>query len=125
MIAHVRHEGLEVVWQLETHAHADHLSAAPYLQAALGGQLAIGAKIVRVQQTFGTLFNVGSDFARDGGQFDHLFDDGEEFSIGSLKAVALQHTPQTKLRSTVHGSAASAWAETRSTAVSTQGSPGG
>jgi len=96
VIAHVRHEGLEVVWQLETHAHADHLSAAPYLQAALGGRLAIGAKIVRVQQTFGTLFNVGSDFARDGRQFDHLFDDGEEFSIGSLKAVALHvpgHTP--------------------------------
>jgi glyoxylase-like metal-dependent hydrolase (beta-lactamase superfamily II) len=96
VIAFVREEGLDVVWQLETHAHADHLSAAPYLQAALGGRLAIGAKIVRVQETFGQLFNAGSDFARDGRQFDHLFADGEEFSIGSLKAVALHvpgHTP--------------------------------
>ena len=96
VIAYVRDEGLEVVWQLETHAHADHLSAAPYLQAALGGQLAIGAKIVRVQQTFGTLFNIGSDFARDGRQFDHLFDDGEAFAIGGLRALALHvpgHTP--------------------------------
>jgi len=96
VIAYVRDEGLEVVWQLETHAHADHLSAAPYLQAALGGQLAIGAKIVHVQQTFGTLFNVGSAFARDGRQFEHLFDDGEAFAIGGLRALALHvpgHTP--------------------------------
>jgi glyoxylase-like metal-dependent hydrolase (beta-lactamase superfamily II) len=96
VVAYVRDEGLEVVWQIETHAHADHLSAAPYLQAALGGQLAIGAKIVRVQQTFGTLFNVGADFARDGRQFDHLFDDGEAFAIGGLRALALHvpgHTP--------------------------------
>jgi glyoxylase-like metal-dependent hydrolase (beta-lactamase superfamily II) len=96
VIAFVRDEGLEVVWQLETHAHADHLSAAPYLQAALGGQLAIGAKIVRVQETFGTLFNAGADFAPDGRQFDHLFEDGEAFSIGGLHALALHvpgHTP--------------------------------
>jgi glyoxylase-like metal-dependent hydrolase (beta-lactamase superfamily II) len=96
VIAYVRAEGLEVVWQLETHAHADHLSAAPYLQAALGGQLAIGKEIVRVQDTFGTLFNAGADFARDGRQFDHLFQDGEAFAIGSLHAVALHvpgHTP--------------------------------
>ncbi|MDO8910575.1 MAG: MBL fold metallo-hydrolase [Phenylobacterium sp.] len=96
VIDYVRAEGLEVVWQLETHAHADHLSAAPYLQAALGGQLAIGEEIVRVQQTFGALFNVGSDFARDGRQFDHLFQDGEAFAIGALQAIALHvpgHTP--------------------------------
>lgn len=96
VIAYVRAEGLEVVWQLETHAHADHLSAAPYLQAALGGQLAIGEKIVRVQETFGALFNAGSDFARDGRQFDHLFQDGEAFAIGALQAIALHvpgHTP--------------------------------
>ena len=96
IIAYVRAEDLEVVWQLETHAHADHLSAAPYLQDALGGQLAIGAKIVRVQETFGDLFNVGADFARDGRQFDHLFQDGEAFAIGSLQALALHvpgHTP--------------------------------
>lgn len=92
----VRAEGLEVVWQLETHAHADHLSAAPYLQEALGGRLAIGANIVRVQETFGKLFNAGADFARDGRQFDHLFADGERFAIGGLEAIALHvpgHTP--------------------------------
>jgi glyoxylase-like metal-dependent hydrolase (beta-lactamase superfamily II) len=96
VIAHVRAEGLDVAWQLETHAHADHLSAAPYLQAALGGRMAIGEKIVRVQDTFGALFNAGSDFARDGRQFDHLFKDGERFSIGGLEGVALHvpgHTP--------------------------------
>lgn len=96
VIAFVRAEGLKVIWQLETHAHADHLSAAPYLQAALGGRLAIGANIVRVQETFGTLFNAGPDFARDGRQFDHLFRDGERFAIGGLQAMALHvpgHTP--------------------------------
>ena len=96
LVARVRDQGLEVVWQLETHAHADHLSAAPYLQAALGGRLAIGKEIVRVQKTFGTLFNAGADFARDGRQFDHLFRDGETFSIGGLPAIALHvpgHTP--------------------------------
>ena len=96
VVAYVRDQGLKVVWQLETHAHADHLSAAPYLQAALGGRLAIGEKIVRVQDTFGKLFNAGPDFARDGRQFDHLFADGEAFSIGGLRAVALHvpgHTP--------------------------------
>jgi glyoxylase-like metal-dependent hydrolase (beta-lactamase superfamily II) len=94
--AFVKEQGLEVVWQLETHAHADHLSAAPYLQDALGGRLAIGEQIVRVQETFGKLFNAGPDFARDGRQFDHLFQDGEAFSIGGLSAIALHvpgHTP--------------------------------
>lgn len=96
VVAYVQAEGLDVVWQLETHAHADHLSAAPYLQSALGGRLAIGEKIVRVQDTFGKLFNAGSDFARDGRQFDHLFQDGEGFGLGGLEAVALHvpgHTP--------------------------------
>ena len=92
VVAYVQAEGLKVVWQLETHAHADHLSAAPYLQKALGGQLAIGERILSVQETFGKLFNAGVDFARDGRQFDHLFEDGEAFSIGELKAIAL-HTP--------------------------------
>lgn len=96
VIDYVKAEGLEVVWQLETHAHADHLSAAPYLQSELGGRLAIGEKIVRVQATFGKLFNAGSDFPRDGRQFDHLFQDGERFAIGGLEAIALHvpgHTP--------------------------------
>ena len=96
VIAYVRAERLEVAWQLETHAHADHLSAAPHLQAALGGRLAIGEQIVRVQETFGALFNAGNDFAHDGRQFDHLFKDGERFSIGGLAGVVLHvpgHTP--------------------------------
>ena len=96
VIAYVRAEGLEVIWQLETHAHADHLSAAPYLQSAVGGRLAIGENIVRVQETFGKLFNAGPDFARDGRQFDHLFKDGERFNVGGLQAIALHvpgHTP--------------------------------
>ena len=96
VIDYVRAEGLEVVWQIETHAHADHLSAAPLLQEALGGRLAIGERIVKVQDTFGKLFNAGSDFARDGRQFDHLFSDGERYAIGGLEAIALHvpgHTP--------------------------------
>ncbi|RRN63570.1 MBL fold metallo-hydrolase [Caulobacter sp. 602-1] len=96
VIAYVRDQGLEVAWQLETHAHADHLSAAPFLQNALGGRLAIGEKIVQVQETFGDLFNAGPRFARDGRQFDHLFHDGERFSIGALQGLALHvpgHTP--------------------------------
>jgi glyoxylase-like metal-dependent hydrolase (beta-lactamase superfamily II) len=90
--AYIRKEGLEVVWQLETHAHADHFSAAPYLQAEVGGQLAIGERIVQVQEVFGKLFNAGTEFARDGRQFDRLFRDGDRFAIGGLQAIAL-HTP--------------------------------
>jgi glyoxylase-like metal-dependent hydrolase (beta-lactamase superfamily II) len=96
VIDYVQAEGLDVAWQLETHAHADHLSAAPYLQQTLGGRLAIGDQITRVQETFGSLFNAGSDFARDGRQFDHLFGDGERFALGGLEAIALHvpgHTP--------------------------------
>lgn len=96
LIAFVREHDLRVEWLLETHAHADHLSAAPLLQQALGGRLAIGEKITAVQQAFGKIFNEGSAFARDGSQFDHLYVDGESFSIGSLEAIALHvpgHTP--------------------------------
>lgn len=96
VIDYVMAEDLEVVWQIETHAHADHLSAAPLLQAALGGRLAIGERIVKVQDTFGKLFNAGADFARDGSQFDHLFSEGERYAIGGLEAIALHvpgHTP--------------------------------
>lgn len=81
-----------VQWLLETHVHADHLSAAPYLQQRLGGTIAIGSRVTEVQETFGGLFNAGSDFARDGRQFDRLLDDNEPFMIGSLPACAL-HTP--------------------------------
>ncbi|MEN3974352.1 MBL fold metallo-hydrolase [Emcibacter sp. SYSU 3D8] len=96
IIAYVTGHGLEVEWLLETHAHADHLSAAPYLQQVLGGKLAIGAQITVVQETFGKLFNAGTEFARDGSDFDKLFTDGEQFRIGGLDAIALHvpgHTP--------------------------------
>lgn len=92
LVARVKALGLRVQWLLETHVHADHLSAAPYLLQQLGGQLAIGSHIRTVQDVFGKLFNAGSDFARDGSQFDRLFSDGDTFTIGSLKASAL-HTP--------------------------------
>jgi len=92
LIDYVKTHKLQVDWLLETHVHADHLSAAPYLQRELGGQLAIGEYITTVQNTFGKLFNAGSEFATDGRQFDHLFKDGDTFAIGSLQARAL-HTP--------------------------------
>ncbi|MCB2075278.1 MAG: MBL fold metallo-hydrolase [Novosphingobium sp.] len=90
--AYVAERGLSVEWLLETHAHADHLSAAPYLQSKLGGQIAIGEHIVTVQDTFGKLFNAGSEFRRDGSDFDRLFADGDEFAIGNLK-VTVMHVP--------------------------------
>ncbi len=92
LIARVRELRATVQWILETHVHADHLSAAPYLKQELGGRLGIGQHITTVQKVFGSLFNAGSDFARDGRQFDHLFADGETFQIGGLQARAL-HTP--------------------------------
>ena len=92
IIAHVREHGLEVQWIVETHVHADHLSAAPYLKEQLGGTLAIGSNIKTVQDVFGKVFNAGTEFARDGSQFDHLFEDGEQFAVGSIQARAI-HTP--------------------------------
>lgn len=92
IIAFVREQALDVEWILETHVHADHLSAAPYLQQALGGKLGIGANITKVQELFGQLFNEGTEFARDGSQFDCLLEDGDTFTIGTLKARAI-HTP--------------------------------
>lgn len=88
----VRDRDLEVEWILETHVHADHLSAASWLKRELGGTLAIGACITTVQEVFGNLFNAGPAFARDGRQFDHLLKDGEGFTIGTLAARAM-HTP--------------------------------
>lgn len=92
IIAHVRGMGLSVEWILETHVHADHLSAAAYLQQQLGGRLGIGAHVCAVQRVFGELFNAGAEFASDGRQFDHLFTDEEEFFIGEIPARAI-HTP--------------------------------
>ncbi len=92
LIARVRQLDGQVRWILETHVHADHLSAAQYLKTHLGGELGIGEHITTVQAVFGTLFNEGNEFARDGRQFDHLFADGEAFTIGSLRARAM-HTP--------------------------------
>ncbi|MGZ8285805.1 MAG: MBL fold metallo-hydrolase [Allosphingosinicella sp.] len=96
IVAYVESEGLSVDWILETHAHADHLSAAPYLQEKLGGKLAIGREIVTVQGVFGKIFNEGTEFARDGSQFDRLLDDGDALMIGSIPLIALHvpgHTP--------------------------------
>ncbi len=96
IVDYVQSEGLAVDWLLETHAHADHLSAAPYLQQKLGGNIAIGAEIRTVQQVFGKIFNEGTDFARDGSQFDRLFSDGDTFDLGGIPAVGLHvpgHTP--------------------------------
>jgi glyoxylase-like metal-dependent hydrolase (beta-lactamase superfamily II) len=92
LVDHVREHDLKVQWLLETHVHADHLSAAPYLRQQLGGQLAIGDRITVVQGTFGKLFNAGTDFATDGRQFAHLFHDGDTFQVGNLQARAI-HTP--------------------------------
>ncbi|WP_420104903.1 MBL fold metallo-hydrolase, partial [Herbaspirillum huttiense] len=92
LIARVQALGATVQWILETHAHADHLSAAPYLKQKLGGRIAIGEHIRQVQQVFGKLFNAGTEFEHDGSQFDHLFTDGETFRIGQLQARVM-HTP--------------------------------
>ena len=92
LLEHVQQEGLQVAWILETHVHADHLSAAAWLKERLGGQTGIGDRIGIVQQTFAHLFNVEPEFATDGSQFDHLFADDESFRIGSLQGRVL-HTP--------------------------------
>ena len=92
VIAFVRDKGYEVQWLLETHVHADHLSAAPYIQRELGGQIAIGENIRIVQDTFGKVFNEGTEFQRDGSQFDALFKEGDSFHIGQLRGDVM-HTP--------------------------------
>lgn len=92
LVSFVETSGLTVEWVIETHLHADHLSAAPYVQSRVGGRLAIGEHVLTVQQTFGKLFNAGTEFQRDGSQFDHLFKDGERYRVGGIEAVAI-HTP--------------------------------
>lgn len=92
LIDFVRSHGLKVEWLIETHAHADHLSGAPYIQGQLGGKIGIGEHIVTVQTVFGKVFNEGTEFRRDGSQFDRLFKDGDIYTIGSMTAVVM-HTP--------------------------------
>ena len=96
MIRFVQDNGLEVEWLIETHAHADHMSGAPYIQSKLGGRLGIGENIKVVQEVFGKVFNEGTEFQRDGSQFDRLFADGDSYRIGSMTAFTLYtpgHTP--------------------------------
>ena len=92
IIAYVKENNLDVQWLLESHVHADHLSAAPYLQEAVGGKIGIGDRIQVVQDTFGKVFNEGTEFQRDGSQFDKLFQEGDSFHIGQMRADVL-HTP--------------------------------
>ncbi|WP_439135684.1 MBL fold metallo-hydrolase [Pseudomaricurvus sp.] len=92
IIDHIQKHQLQVSWLIETHVHADHLSSAPYIQEKLGGTLAIGEHIRTVQDTFGKVFNAGTDFERDGSQFDHLFKHNETYHIGQLECHAI-HTP--------------------------------
>lgn len=92
IIAFVKENDLEVAWILESHVHADHLSAAPYLQEKLGGKIGIGHNITIVQDTFGKVFNEGTEFQRDGSQFDQLFGEGDSFHIGQLRGDVM-HTP--------------------------------
>ncbi len=96
LIAEIEARGLTLDWIIETHVHADHLSAAPYIQQRLGGKIGVGDKIMIVQETFGKFFNEGTEFQRDGSQFDALFKDGDTYKIGELEVVALYtpgHTP--------------------------------
>jgi len=92
MIEHINTHQLKLEWIIETHVHADHLSAAPYIQERLGGKIGIGEKILEVQNVFGKVFNEGTEFKRDGSQFDALFKDGDVYTIGALPAFTM-HTP--------------------------------
>lgn len=92
IVEFIKSKGWHLEWIIETHVHADHLSAAPYIQSQLGGKLGIGERIDVVQETFGSVFNAGTEFKRDGSQFDKLFKDGERYQIGNMTAQAL-HTP--------------------------------
>ncbi len=107
LIRVVEERGLELQWIIETHVHADHLSAAPYIQQKLGGKIGIGDKIMVVQDTFGKVFNEGTEFQRDGSQFDALFKDGDTYMVGNMQAFAMYtpgHTPACMVH--VYGDAA-------------------
>ncbi len=96
LIREVTERGLVPDWIIETHVHADHLSAAPYIQDRIGGKIGIGSKILAVQDTFGKVFNEGTEFQRDGSQFDRLFEDGDTYMVGNMRAATLStpgHTP--------------------------------
>lgn len=96
LIAHIRDRELVLDWIIETHVHADHLSAAPYLQDTLGGKIGVGARIMDVQETFGKVFNEGTEFQRDGSQFDALFEDKDTYQVGEMACFAMStpgHTP--------------------------------
>ncbi|MFX0540753.1 MBL fold metallo-hydrolase [Roseovarius sp. S4756] len=96
LIAEIKERGLTLDWIIETHVHADHLSAAPYIQERLGGKIGVGDKIMVVQETFGKVFNEGTEFQRDGSQFDALFKDGDTYKIGGMDCFAIYtpgHTP--------------------------------
>lgn len=92
IIAYIRDNNLSLEWLIETHVHADHLSAAPYIQEKLGGKIGVGEQITEIQETFGKVFNEGTEFQRDGSQFDKLFVEGDSYNIGGLNVFAI-HTP--------------------------------
>ncbi|MEJ6388708.1 MBL fold metallo-hydrolase [Gymnodinialimonas ulvae] len=96
LIRQIETQGLKLEWIIETHVHADHLSAAPYIQQKLGGKIGVGSKITVVQETFGKVFNEGTEFERDGSQFDALFEDGDTYMVGEMQCFATYtpgHTP--------------------------------
>ncbi|WP_223423792.1 MBL fold metallo-hydrolase [Tateyamaria pelophila] len=96
LISEIKKRGLTLDWIIETHVHADHLSAAPYIQQKLGGKIGVGDKILVVQETFGKIFNEGTEFQRDGSQFDALFKDGDTYMMGNMQGFAMYtpgHTP--------------------------------
>lgn len=89
LIKYIEKQSLSLEWIIETHVHADHLSAAPYIQQKLGGKIGVGAKITVVQEVFGKVFNEGTEFQRDGSQFDKLFDDGDVYSVGDMRCFVM------------------------------------
>ena len=96
LIGYIQSNGLTLDWIIESHVHADHLSAAPYIQDKIGGQIGVGAGIVAIQETFGKIFNEGTEFQRDGSQFDRLFEEGDTYSVGNMQCFAIStpgHTP--------------------------------